>query len=83
MFGIEALTARISRLEGTVLRQQSVITELCRRLDIEPPAADPKQTLDVAELDLLAQGKKIEAIKHHRRRTGSGLLEAKEAVERS
>ncbi|HIW28524.1 MAG TPA: hypothetical protein H9987_00740 [Candidatus Luteococcus avicola] len=83
MFGIEALTARISRLEGTVLRQQSVITELCQRLDIEPPAADPRQTLDETELDLLAHGKKIEAIKHHRQRTGSGLLEATQAVERS
>ena len=35
-----------------------------------------------AELqDLLAAGKKIEAIKLHRERTGSGLAEAKEAVE--
>ncbi len=83
MFGIEALTDRIARLEGTVRRQQSVITELCHRLGIEPPAADPTQTLDETELDLLAHGKKIEAIKHHRQRTGSGLLEAKEAVERS
>lgn len=37
----------------------------------------------MAELDaLLAQGKKIQAIKLHREATGSDLVEAKEAVER-
>ena len=40
---------------------------------------DPK----MAEIDdLLAQGKKIQAIKVHREVTGSDLVEAKEAVER-
>ncbi|MFJ6792393.1 hypothetical protein [Streptomyces angustmyceticus] len=37
----------------------------------------------MAEIDqLLAQGKKIQAIKVHRAVTGSGLVEAKEEVER-
>ncbi|MGW7576102.1 ribosomal protein L7/L12 [Streptomyces sp. NPDC054765] len=37
----------------------------------------------MAEMDtLLAQGKKIQAIKVHREVTGSDLVEAKEAVER-
>ncbi|MBZ0300416.1 MAG: ribosomal protein L7/L12 [Anaerolineae bacterium] len=37
---------------------------------------------DEAELrDLLASGKKIEAIKFYRERTGLGLKEAKDAVE--
>lgn len=37
----------------------------------------------MAEIDqLLIQGKKIQAIKVHREVTGSGLAEAKEAVER-
>ncbi|MEW1750236.1 ribosomal protein L7/L12 [Streptomyces angustmyceticus] len=41
--------------------------------------ADPR----MAEIDqLLAQGKKIQAIKVHREVTGSGLAEAKEEVER-
>lgn len=82
MFGTRTLTARLSRLEDTLRRQQAVITELCRRLDIEPPELDPTPTLDDAELALIADGRKVEAIKHHRQRTGSGLVEAKEAVER-
>ncbi|UQA95187.1 ribosomal protein L7/L12 [Streptomyces halobius] len=37
----------------------------------------------MAEIDeLLRQGKRIQAIKLHRELTGSGLSEAKEAVER-
>lgn len=39
-------------------------------------------TLDAQERSLIAQGKKIEAIKHHRDRTGSSLKEAHDAVER-
>ncbi|WP_199836308.1 ribosomal protein L7/L12, partial [Streptomyces sp. NRRL F-4489] len=42
-------------------------------------AADPR----LAEVDdLLAKGKKIQAIKVYREATGAGLAEAKEAVER-
>ncbi|MFJ9853537.1 hypothetical protein [Streptomyces sp. NPDC101150] len=46
---------------------------------VEGPPEDPA----FKEIDaLLAQGKKIHAIKLHREATGSGLAEAKEAVER-
>ena len=77
-----AVSARVARLEGTVRRQQGVIVELCARLGIEPPVLDVTQTLDEEELRLLREGQKIAAIKHHRQRTGSGLREAKETVER-
>lgn len=72
--------------------QKKTRTELARRLDRledkvglllnhagleEPPL--PRQDEVVA---LVRAGKKIEAIKVYREATGSGLLEAKEAVER-
>ncbi|PXX59871.1 ribosomal L7/L12-like protein [Nocardia tenerifensis] len=56
----------------------------------EPPAAEPvwavpppaRPPQGFAEVDaLLAQGKKIQAIKRYRELTGSGLKEAKDAVE--
>jgi ribosomal protein L7/L12 len=43
-----------------------------------PPGPDPLTEV----LALIAQGKKIQAIKVYRERTGVGLKEAKDAVER-
>ncbi|WP_327113653.1 ribosomal protein L7/L12 [Nocardia sp. NBC_01730] len=56
----------------------------------ELPSAEPVRTVaavpngdGMGEIDsLLAEGKKIQAIKRYRELTGSGLKEAKEAVER-
>jgi hypothetical protein len=48
------------------------------RVGIDPLDADP----DAEVLDLLSRGRKIEAIKAYRERTGAGLKEAKDAVDR-
>lgn len=83
MFGIRMLAARVDRLDATVRRQEAIIAELCRRLDVEVPDVDPARTLDDTERRLIAEGKKIAAIKHVRARTGFGLKEAKDVVERA
>ncbi|ARF55516.1 ribosomal protein L7/L12 [Streptomyces gilvosporeus] len=52
---------------------------LLEHLGIEDPSAD----LAFKEIDeLLAQDKKIHAIKAYRELTGAGLVEAKEAIDR-
>lgn len=81
MFGMEQLRARIARLEAQVRVQGEAINVMARRLGIEPVAVDPISHLDPEELDLARTGKQIQAIKHHRKRTGSSLLEAKNAVD--
>ncbi len=47
----------------------------------EPPLADLADEYQSRLLDLLRAGRKIEAIKEYRQRTGTGLKEAKESVE--
>ncbi|GAB2819306.1 hypothetical protein GCM10022221_16430 [Actinocorallia aurea] len=72
-----SMDARLRRVERTLQR-------LTRRLDLlivhqgaEAPAPD-----GMAEVDLLlAQGKKIQAIKRYRELTGAPLADAKKAVE--
>ncbi|MEU6326566.1 ribosomal protein L7/L12 [Streptomyces sp. NPDC047049] len=66
-------------------RQDLRLQRLERKVDLLLAQAGIVEPEDprMAELDaLLAQGKKIQAIKVHREVTGSGLAEAKEAVER-
>ena len=47
-----------------------------------PPAGEPADSsLEAEVLALLEQGRKIQAIKLYRERTGAGLKEAKDAVE--
>ncbi|MEU5213751.1 ribosomal protein L7/L12 [Streptomyces sp. NPDC020742] len=67
----KTLDRRLRRLEGK-------IDLLLADAGIENPDEPGMARID----DLLAQDKKIEAIKAHRELTGSGLAEAKEAVER-
>ena len=52
-------------------------TSLPPSRDSALPSGDPKETI----LRLLRSGHKIEAIKHHRQHFGTGLKEAKQAVE--
>ena len=81
MFGTSALLRRIEALEARVRAQTEVIDALCEKAGIDPVAADPMAHLDDAEQELVRLGKPIEAMKHHRRRTGSSLAEAKRAVD--
>jgi ribosomal protein L7/L12 len=67
---------RIARLERKV---DFILKEL--GLEYEGREEDSFPGLDEVK-DLLRQGRKIQAIKVYRQRTGVGLREAKEAVER-
>ncbi|MFI9046740.1 ribosomal protein L7/L12 [Streptomyces sp. NPDC053427] len=69
---------RSKPLERRLARLEEKVDRLMAHVGVEEPQ-DPR----TAEIDrLLAAGKKIQAIKLHREATGSGLAEAKEAVER-
>ncbi|UZJ31188.1 ribosomal protein L7/L12 [Streptomyces endophytica] len=76
---VSSSTDRRSKMvERRLVRLEQKVDLLLAHAGIEEP-----QDARFAEIDaLLAQGKKIQAIKLHRELTGSGLAEAKEAVER-
>ncbi len=63
--------------------QGETINVMAKRLGIDPLTVDPMGHLDPEELNLLCQGNLIQAMKHHRERTGSSLSEAKNAVDRA
>ena len=48
----------------------------------DPTSLPSSENPDDSTRELLRSGRKIEAIKHHRQQYGTGLKEAKEAVER-
>ncbi|GMA41819.1 hypothetical protein [Mobilicoccus caccae] len=83
MLGITEMRRRIDRLEQTVRTQQAVGEQLCDRAGIDPGELDLVARVDDEERRLIAEGKAIMAIKHHRERTGSGLREAKEAIDQA
>ncbi|MFF2813297.1 ribosomal protein L7/L12 [Streptomyces sp. NPDC058000] len=75
---LSSFDRRTKPLERRLARLDQKVDLLMAHLGIEEPA-DPR----MAEVDaLLAQEKKIAAIKVYREVTGAGLVEAKEAVER-
>lgn len=55
---------------------------MAKQLGIDPVAVDPMD-LDAEEFALIADGRVVEAIKHHRERTGSSLLQSKQAADRA
>ena len=81
MFGTGALNARIGRLELQVQAQGQAINAMAERLGIDPVVVDPMR-LDAEEIRLIQGGKAIAAMRHHRERTGSSLIQSKEAVDR-
>ncbi|MEU9122696.1 ribosomal protein L7/L12 [Streptomyces sp. NPDC048506] len=87
--GIVFVVLSISMVVSTTDRRSKAIDRRLQRLErkvdlllAEAGVQEPEDPR-MAEIDaLLAQGKKIQAIKVHREVTGDGLAEAKEAVER-
>lgn len=80
--------ARIARLERIVAEQQTIIDHLCAELGIDPGQVIGHRTdLAMPPVDLvdiraeIVAGRKIQAIKLYRERTGAGLKEAKDYVE--
>lgn len=75
---VSATDRRSKSLERRLRQLEGKVDLLLAHAGIEEP-----KDARMAEIDqLLTQGKKIQAIKVHREVTGSGLAEAKEAVER-
>ncbi len=62
---------------------ETQVAHLYRHLGLDPADAVPTASygLDAEVVQLLNSGKKIQAIKVHRERTGLGLAEAKDAVD--
>ena len=62
---------------------EAQVAYLYRHLGLDPADAVPTASggLDPEVVELINSGKKIQAIKVHRERTGLGLAEAKDAVE--
>ena len=83
MFGTGPLTSRIAQLEAQVRAQGEAINNMAQRLGSDPVVVDPMGRLDAEELNLVRAGRLIHAVKHHRERTGSSLLQAKQAVDRA
>ncbi|MFE6741316.1 ribosomal protein L7/L12 [Streptomyces tubercidicus] len=82
VLGVAMLATASDRRSRTLERR---LQNLERKADLLLAHAGIQEPEDarMAEIDqLLVQGKKIQAIKVHREVTGSGLAEAKEAVER-
>ncbi|MEV5128144.1 ribosomal protein L7/L12 [Streptomyces decoyicus] len=87
--GIALLVISIALVASTTDRRSKAVDRRLQRLErkvdlllAHAGVAEPEDP-KLAEIDdLLAQGKKIQAIKVHREVTGSDLVEAKEAVER-
>lgn len=80
--------ARLARLEMIVADQQTLINHLCAELGVDPGhvighrsdlQAKPVDLADI-RAEVLA-GRKIQAIKIYRERTGTGLKEAKEYID--
>ncbi len=83
IFGAGELERRVERLERRARAQDGVLNELCARLGIDPLTVDPVGQVDAEERRLIAEGKVIHAVKHHRERTGATLRQAKEAIDRA
>ncbi|MEU4342731.1 ribosomal protein L7/L12 [Nocardia sp. NPDC023852] len=84
MFGNRRLERKIDALNFKLdlIMQHLGIRELPSVEPVRTAAAVPSGD-GMGQIDaLLAEGKKIQAIKRYRELTGSGLKEAKEAVER-
>ncbi|MFG2225505.1 hypothetical protein [Streptomyces sp. NPDC048644] len=82
---ILAILLLISAADRRAKLQNRRIARLERKIDLLSAHTGLQEPEDPAhaEIDeLLGQGKKIQAIKRHRELTGSGLAEAKTAVER-
>ncbi|MDS0137157.1 hypothetical protein H5970_15695 [Amycolatopsis sp. CM201R] len=72
-----ATERRLGRVDRRLARVERKLDAIAERLGV--PTTEP----ELAEVtELLRQGKKIQAIKAYRERTGADLREARDAVER-
>ncbi|OYN92011.1 ribosomal protein L7/L12 [Parenemella sanctibonifatiensis] len=74
------LEDQVADLRRRVRSQQHLIDQLAQHVGLDLGTIDPYAVSQEVR-DLVAQGKKIEAIKLYREQTGVGLADAKRAVE--
>jgi len=82
--GVEENRQRIARLERKIAHLDRKVDLILRELGLEYEEREEEDSfpgLDEVK-DLLRQGRKIHAIKVYRQKTGAGLKEARDAVER-
>jgi ribosomal protein L7/L12 len=75
--------AEYARMRDRIRVLEAQTAQLYRHLGLDPDAAvpAPSNDLDADVIALVNRGKKINAIKLHRERTGLGLKEAHDAIE--
>jgi ribosomal protein L7/L12 len=74
--------AEYARLRERVRLLEAQVAHLYGHLGVDPSAVPPPSTeLDPDVVQLINSGKKINAIKLYRERTGLGLKEAHDAIE--
>ena len=78
---IEAIKLFRERM-GAGLKESKDAVEAIQRGEAPPASSSGDRAFEDEVATLLEQGQKIEAIKRYRERTGVGLKEAKDAVER-
>lgn len=77
---IEAIRV-LREATGIGLAEAKQLVEAAERGNRSDPRNLPDDEFERDLLELVKSGQKIEAIKHHRERTGLGLKESKDAVE--
>ena len=77
ILGVASIRSHLSRTDRRAARVERKLDAVMRHLDLheEIPGRDEI-------LDLVRQGKKVQAIKRYRENTGADLVEAKQAVDR-
>lgn len=81
--GVKENRQRIARLERKIARLDRKVDLILRELGLEYEEREEDSFPGLDEVqDLLRQGRKIHAIKVYRQKTGAGLKEARDAVER-
>ncbi len=74
---------RIAELERRITRLEQQVEMLAGRLGFGDPSAMRSSLTDMTEIEqLLRRGQKIEAIKIYRQKTGVGLKEAKDVIDK-
>ncbi|GFP76159.1 ribosomal protein L7/L12 [Clostridium fungisolvens] len=72
---LSIILSSINRLQNDVKRTNEILTKIAKQIGV------PETSVDDEVERLIAEGKKIKAIKIYRQATGAGLKEAKEYID--
>ncbi|WP_371102929.1 hypothetical protein [Streptomyces sp. PU_AKi4] len=77
ILGVASIQSHLSRVDRRAARVERKLDAVMRHLDLHEEIQGRDEILD-----LVRQGKKVQAIKRYRENTGADLVEAKQAVDR-